>query len=274
MNHSRRSAMLAPGSTPTPPVTTRVGIPSVCESTALISRVVRTSHRRWPSTRRGQVGVVAERRGEQVLREALVGHGPQEAGDGVGADRGRGRGRRRRVRAAVLLGVGDRDAGRPAVPQHPAGLEGERVPQRSDHRVVVRTDDRRGELAVDRLGHRQQLVLVVVRRDERRGSEAFAEHLVAALPQVGQQVRRRGGQQRRAGRVGAQVGISVAGSEHRHRGLGRQPPQGLDVPLLDPRDRARGPVPAAPPPRVARRPRCRGAPAAPPAWCRTARRPA
>ncbi len=35
MKYSRRSAMVAPGTTPTPPVTTRVGIPSVCESTAL-----------------------------------------------------------------------------------------------------------------------------------------------------------------------------------------------------------------------------------------------
>ncbi len=183
-----------------------------------------------------QVGVVAECRGEQVRRETLVGHGPEEAGDGVGADRRRGRGGRRGVRAAVLLGVGDRDAGRPAVPQHPAGLEGERVPQRSNHRVVVGTDDRCGELAVDRLGHRQQFVLIVVRRDERRGTEAFAEHLVSALPQVGQQVGRRGGQQRRAGRVG----IGVAGPQHRHRRLGSQPPQALDVPLLDPGIEQRG----------------------------------
>ena len=34
MNHCRRSAMVAPGMTPTPPVTTRVGMPSVWESTA------------------------------------------------------------------------------------------------------------------------------------------------------------------------------------------------------------------------------------------------
>ncbi|GAA1680228.1 hypothetical protein GCM10009830_29060 [Glycomyces endophyticus] len=32
--------MVAPGMTPTPPVTTRVGMPSVCESTALMSRFV------------------------------------------------------------------------------------------------------------------------------------------------------------------------------------------------------------------------------------------
>ena len=34
MNHVRRSAIVAPGSSPTPPVMTRVGIPSVWESTA------------------------------------------------------------------------------------------------------------------------------------------------------------------------------------------------------------------------------------------------
>src|SRR5688572_20576749 len=33
--------MVSPGMTPTPPVTTRVGIPSVCESTALMVRLVR-----------------------------------------------------------------------------------------------------------------------------------------------------------------------------------------------------------------------------------------
>jgi hypothetical protein len=32
-NHCRRSNMLAPGSVPTPPTTTRVGMPSVCDST-------------------------------------------------------------------------------------------------------------------------------------------------------------------------------------------------------------------------------------------------
>ncbi len=63
MNHSRRSAMLAPGSTPTPPVTTRVGIPSVWESTALISRVLRTLPP-LPVRQAGEVGVVAERRWE------------------------------------------------------------------------------------------------------------------------------------------------------------------------------------------------------------------
>jgi hypothetical protein len=35
MKYSRRSFIVAPGTTPTPPVTTRVGIPSVCESTAV-----------------------------------------------------------------------------------------------------------------------------------------------------------------------------------------------------------------------------------------------
>src|SRR5437763_1429854 len=35
--------MVSPGITPTPPVMTRVGIPSVCESTALKYRVARTS---------------------------------------------------------------------------------------------------------------------------------------------------------------------------------------------------------------------------------------
>ena len=34
MNHWRRSAMLVPGRTGTPPVITRTGIPSVWESTA------------------------------------------------------------------------------------------------------------------------------------------------------------------------------------------------------------------------------------------------
>ncbi len=34
MKWSRFSAMVAPGMTPTPPVITRVGMPSVCESTA------------------------------------------------------------------------------------------------------------------------------------------------------------------------------------------------------------------------------------------------
>lgn len=34
MNRCRRSAIVAPGRTPTPPVMTRVGMPSVCESTA------------------------------------------------------------------------------------------------------------------------------------------------------------------------------------------------------------------------------------------------
>lgn len=34
MKWSRFSAMVAPGTTPTPPVITRVGMPSVCESTA------------------------------------------------------------------------------------------------------------------------------------------------------------------------------------------------------------------------------------------------
>ncbi len=34
MKCSRRSAMVVPGITPTPPVITRVGMPSVCESTA------------------------------------------------------------------------------------------------------------------------------------------------------------------------------------------------------------------------------------------------
>jgi hypothetical protein len=33
-NHWRRSNIVAPGSVPTPPTITRVGIPSVCESTA------------------------------------------------------------------------------------------------------------------------------------------------------------------------------------------------------------------------------------------------
>ena len=34
MKCSRRSFIVAPGMTPTPPVITRVGMPSVCESTA------------------------------------------------------------------------------------------------------------------------------------------------------------------------------------------------------------------------------------------------
>src|SRR5690349_15939730 len=37
-NQRRRSAMVSPGITPTPPVTTRVGIPSVCDSTVWITR--------------------------------------------------------------------------------------------------------------------------------------------------------------------------------------------------------------------------------------------
>src|SRR6516225_5977951 len=41
MNHWRRSAMVAPGMTPTPPVTTRVGMPSVCDSTVWITRCER-----------------------------------------------------------------------------------------------------------------------------------------------------------------------------------------------------------------------------------------
>src|SRR6266545_4084572 len=40
MNHWRRSAMVLPGNTPTPPVITRVGMPSVWESTAWMMRVV------------------------------------------------------------------------------------------------------------------------------------------------------------------------------------------------------------------------------------------
>ena len=57
MNHSRRSAMLAPGITPNPPVITRVGMPSVCESTAEKTRLALTplSARSTPSTRRGSV---------------------------------------------------------------------------------------------------------------------------------------------------------------------------------------------------------------------------
>ena len=42
MNHCRFSAMVVPGMTPTPPVITRVGIPSVWESTAWMTRWVRT----------------------------------------------------------------------------------------------------------------------------------------------------------------------------------------------------------------------------------------
>ena len=38
MNHRRRSAIDAPGMVGTPPVITRVGMPSVCESTAKIVR--------------------------------------------------------------------------------------------------------------------------------------------------------------------------------------------------------------------------------------------
>lgn len=34
MNQRRFSAIVAPGMVPTPPVITRVGMPSVCESTA------------------------------------------------------------------------------------------------------------------------------------------------------------------------------------------------------------------------------------------------
>src|SRR5699024_4686631 len=41
-NHCRRSAIVAPGSTPTPPVITRVGIPSVWQSTACGTRLDRT----------------------------------------------------------------------------------------------------------------------------------------------------------------------------------------------------------------------------------------
>ena len=42
MKYRRRSAIVAPGIGPTPPVTTRVGMPSVCESTAVIAREDRT----------------------------------------------------------------------------------------------------------------------------------------------------------------------------------------------------------------------------------------
>src|SRR5689334_12631508 len=45
MKCSRRSFMVAPGMVPTPPVTTRVGMPSVCESTAVNSLDDRMSDR-------------------------------------------------------------------------------------------------------------------------------------------------------------------------------------------------------------------------------------
>ncbi|GAA4836129.1 hypothetical protein GCM10025787_15090 [Saccharopolyspora rosea] len=44
MKYRRRCAMLSPGTGPTPPVTTLVGIPSVWESTALIVRTERITH--------------------------------------------------------------------------------------------------------------------------------------------------------------------------------------------------------------------------------------
>ena len=51
MKYWRRSAMVAPGMTPTPPTMTLVGIPSVCESTAWKTRRarIRSALRRAPS---------------------------------------------------------------------------------------------------------------------------------------------------------------------------------------------------------------------------------
>jgi hypothetical protein len=41
MKYRRRSFIVSPGMGPTPPVTTRVGMPSVCESTAVMVLLVR-----------------------------------------------------------------------------------------------------------------------------------------------------------------------------------------------------------------------------------------
>src|SRR5665647_2024888 len=50
MKYSRLSFMVAPGMTPTPPVTTRVGIPSVWESTAVNIRFARITQSSRPQS--------------------------------------------------------------------------------------------------------------------------------------------------------------------------------------------------------------------------------
>src|ERR1044072_4707264 len=61
MKYRRRSNMVAPGNTPAPPVTTRVGIPSVCESTAWKTRSLRMGSVK--PFREGRLGGLAHRGG-------------------------------------------------------------------------------------------------------------------------------------------------------------------------------------------------------------------
>src|SRR5580693_8202300 len=82
-NHWRRSAIVAPGMTPTPPVTTRVGIPSVCDSTVWITR--------------------CDRIGARLLPVALGQHG-LGVGDDPRGDVGRQRQPRRPAPAALAAG--------------------------------------------------------------------------------------------------------------------------------------------------------------------------
>ncbi len=64
------------------------------------------------------VGVL-QRFGQPRFRERLVGHGPEESAD-CGRSHRCGGGRSGGVGPAVVLGVADRDARGPAVPEHPA----------------------------------------------------------------------------------------------------------------------------------------------------------
>src|SRR5690606_23974993 len=74
MKYSRFCAMVSPGTTPTPPVMTRVGMPSVCESTACRTRRLRI--RRPPVRVReggphGRVLLGGERRARWAARAAV-----------------------------------------------------------------------------------------------------------------------------------------------------------------------------------------------------------
>src|SRR5690606_35942592 len=89
---------------------------------------------------------VAELRRQEVLGGGLVGDGAEPALDRGGADRGGGGGGGR-VGAAVVLGLGDGDAGGPAADEDPAGQRGEGGEQAGGGRVVVGAVQGGGEVA-------------------------------------------------------------------------------------------------------------------------------
>ena len=176
--------------------------------------------------------VVADGGGEQRGRHVLVGDRTLEALDGEAADAGAARVGRRRVGTAVDHRVADLDTGRPAVEEHPAGLELEDRQERGRVLdVAVGGVDGRGELALEGLEAGQQGGHVVVPHHDAGGAEHLVGHgAVVDREQLGRCLvdHRRGGVLAGSGALAddadavgaaqaggaAGVGVGDAGGEH------------------------------------------------------------